>query len=493
MILAQMILVGYPQTFFNTVIILMAYALVRSFPKVISTISVGTAAVGAVLLSAVQVLPLMEFVSQSDTVAAAANQRFIHPLPIKHLLTLINPFVFGDPSRGTYPVYSENWGMFWENMLYVGIIPIFAIFLLLVFGLFHLYHSGRDLARSGLRLSRMTDGILAVLVISLLLSLGKFTLLSFLFKLPPLSFTRISSRFLAFSNFSLGILGAYCLDKIIKRKKWVSLAFLTLATLHVAQISWTFRNYHLVVDDQSWLKQPSIVNQLPTNARIMSFGQSDRWNKVFLVDGWRGKEREYYQNRDSLDQNSNMIFGVKQLGIYAQQLPRRQEMIQRNMYDNDILGKNIRDVFGVTHIIDARSEEFKIIENKSALPDVRIAKKLIRVRDMNEALGIMNQETFNPRTDVLWESEVMPWADEEVIVINRSYYPGWKMYYNQNDRFGYNIKIYPVNINQQAVIVPKDTAISNLMFKYDPLSYKVGRAISFISLIGWIIAIRYLS
>lgn len=471
MILAQMILAGYPQTFFNTVVMLGVYALVR-FASIKNLAFIGAAAVGAVFLAAVQVLPLVELVGQSDTIAAAARQRFIHPLPVKHLLTVIHPFIFGNPSRGTYPVYGENWGMFWENMFYVGILPVLAIFLAIM---------KRKIP------SRKAISLTVVLAVSLMLSLGKYSPISFLFKLPPLSFTRISSRFLAFSNFSLGIFGGYCLARFFKNKKWSSAVILIVAILHIVQVGFTFRDYHLWVDDKRWLEPPMTAGRLPAGARIVSLGQSERWNRTFLTEGWRKKENEYYQNRNSLDPNSNMIFGVKQLGVYAQQLSKRQEMIQRNMYGGNILGRNIRDVFGVTHIIDAKNE-FEITENKTALPDIRVGKNIIKVRNMEEALGAMNQSVFNPQTDVLWESEVMPKPDEEAVVVNRSYYPGWKAFLS-----GKEIKVYPVNINQQAVIVPKGTEISKLAFKYDPWSYKVGGAISGVSLIVWLMLLRRFS
>lgn len=478
MILAQMILVGYPQTFFNSVIMLGVYALVRSFsgatPSGVPTETpgrtmafVGASAVGAVLLAAIQVLPLVELVDQSDTVAAAANQRFIHPLSPKHLLTAIDPFIFGDPSQGTYPVYGEDWGMFWENMFYIGMLPIVVIALSILKRKFP---------------GRSASGVTVVLLASLLLSLGKYSPVSFLFKLPPLSFTRISSRFLVFSNFSLGIFAALCLGNLVGKKKFSIKVIYLVAIMHFIQVSWTFRNYHLWVDSQRWLLPPEIASQLPQDSRIISFGQSERWNSTYLTDGWQDKETTYYQNRNSLDPNSNMIFGVRQLGVYAQQLPKRQELVQRNMYQDSILGENIRTVFGVTYAVDARSDEFQIIKRDAALPDIRIGQNIITVKDSGEALGRMNQASFNPRADVLWESEVMPGEDSEVIVINRSFYPGWNAFIS-----GKKISIYPVNINQQAVIVPRDTDLSTISFKYDPISFKLGAIISSLSFAGWML------
>ena len=93
--------------------------------------------------------------------------------------------------------------------------------------------------------------------------------------------------------------------------------------------------------------------------------------------------------------------------------------------------------------------------------------------------------------------------DEEVVVANRNYYLGWKalllrdMYYNDSGRTHYNIfstntelRIYPVNINQQALIVPKNSNLSLLRFSYDPLSYKIGGIISITSLAGWLFLMK---
>ena len=88
---------------------------------------ISAGAIIAVLLSAVQLIPLFELVKQSDTLSSASNQRYIHPLPIKNLLTIFYPFIFGNPANGTYSYHGKGWPIFWENLLYVGIIPVLAL------------------------------------------------------------------------------------------------------------------------------------------------------------------------------------------------------------------------------------------------------------------------------------------------------------------------------------------------------------------------------
>lgn len=476
LVLAGMILVGFPQTLINSVFLLGIYALLRrpTYHRIRIFFTFFASVILALTLAAVQLFPLIELARESDTTGAAARQRFIHPLPIQHLMTAIHPFLFGDPSRGTYPHYGEDWGMFWENLFFPGTIPL----LLFIVSLFSL----RDQ-----KIRKGMFPLFVLLILSLSFALGKYTPLSIFFKLPPLSFTRVAARFLAFSHIFFAIGAAFALSQLTRQwyKHWL---FFALSSLHVAQIIFLFLPYHFWADVDQWLTPPATAAKIPGNARIMSLYQSDYWNKMFLTNGWRGQEAYYERARNSLDPNSNMIFGIKQLGVYAQQLPKRQEMIQRNMYDASTLGEHIRDVYGVTHIIDASVPLFDVKENEGALPDVRVGQRIVKVKDMGEALGRMNQESFNPRTEALWESEVMPGNDEQVFVINRSFYPGWKAYLGKQ-----KIPIYPVNINQQAVIVQKDAPLSTLSFRYDPLSYKIGGTISLISLIGWIIAIRYSS
>jgi len=206
LILAQMILVGYPQTFINCVFILVIYSAARNWRnKIPNLLKITAGALVAVLLSAVQLIPLIELVKQSDTISSASNQRYIHPLPVKNLLTVLYPFIFGNPAQGTYSYYGKSWPIFWENLLYIGIIPI----LVLIFGAINKSKPESAKYVMGRR------AIFIVFAVSLIMALGKNTPAGLLFKIPPLSFTRIESRFLAFSNISFGLLSGLFLLKIL--------------------------------------------------------------------------------------------------------------------------------------------------------------------------------------------------------------------------------------------------------------------------------------
>lgn len=471
LILAQMILVGYPQTFINCVFILVIYAICRNWNKKIPNLmKISAGAIIAVLLSAVQLVPLVELVKQSDTISSASNQRYIHPLPIKNLLTVFHPFIFGNPAQGTYTYFGKGWPIFWENLLYIGIIPLLA----LIFGAINKNNPGP------IKSVKARKAIFVVFLFSLTLALGKNTPAGLLFKLPPLSFTRIESRFLAFSNISIGLLAGIFLLKILSglSEDFRVKTIVMITLLHIFQMVWTFRSYHLWGKDELWLNKPEFTRQLNSDSKIVTTSQENLWNKADAHQGWEGKEIHVRYAGKSLGPNSNMIFGIKQLGTYAQQYPRRFDIFRHLIYGNDALGKNIRDVFGVTHIIDSSSGKINVIENPTSMPEVWESNRIYPVRDTGEALGRMASPDFIPG-EVLWESEDMPNENEKIVVFNRSWYPGWKAYIS-----GLPTKIYPVNINQQAVIAPSSVSTSEVTLKYDPLSYKIGFLISSATAIG---------
>ncbi|MBI3366657.1 hypothetical protein HY041_03460, partial [Candidatus Roizmanbacteria bacterium] len=99
------------------------------------------------------------------------------PLTWSHLKSFFDPFPFGNPQNGTYPVYSANWGIFWENTPYLGrfFLPMLCI------ALFYLQ-------KAVLRKKIIIYGIL--FSIFTLLALGKNSPLYFVFNFFPFNLFR---------------------------------------------------------------------------------------------------------------------------------------------------------------------------------------------------------------------------------------------------------------------------------------------------------------
>ena len=118
--------------------------------------------------SAIQLLPTMELWQYSERSGGLDFETVTsYPYPFKHLLTFISPYFFGSPSDGSYPVYSSDWGIFWENTGYIGIIPLIlaglSVFLI------------KD---------KKVKSFWILLVSSLLLVTGKYSPLYFIFSFP---------------------------------------------------------------------------------------------------------------------------------------------------------------------------------------------------------------------------------------------------------------------------------------------------------------------
>jgi len=78
-----------------------------------------------VLLISVQLLPTYYLANQSwhGNLTMEQNLEFsYHP---DNLLTFINPFIYGNPADNTYDKNVDNYGIWSENIGYIGILPLF--------------------------------------------------------------------------------------------------------------------------------------------------------------------------------------------------------------------------------------------------------------------------------------------------------------------------------------------------------------------------------
>lgn len=465
-ILAQMILVGYPQVFLQTLIILGIYILIRLKGHLFQAgIACGGSATIAVGLAFVQILPLLELVTQSNARDIATTQRFIHPLPIWHLLTAIHPFIFGTPSLGTYP--EGGWGSlrYVESLFYPGLIPLTGL------GIGMFFFIKKRSWKS--KFSALTAiGIIGGL--TLLLALGKSTPMGMFFLLPPLSFGRIEQRFLAFPSIITGMLAALGFSMALKKfGKWQWLGASGLLAAHSINMILLLGGLNMWAQ-REWLAKPEIVPVLPPSARVLSIHQSVGWEGGTAGKGWTDKEYLMYQRRNLLSPNLSLIYGIPHASAYFQQYPRRFSVIKDHLFDDSLIGRNIRKAYGVTHIIDTDPERiYRVIKTEEAVEKIYQPERFIQTRDADDAILKFGESSFQPGRDVLWESSRHPSENEKVIVMNRSIYPGWKAFLDKKE-----LPIYPGNINQQALIVPLDTKIEDIIIQFDPLSIKVGATVS---------------
>ena len=166
-------------------------------------------------LAAVQVLPTLEltrFSTRGGGVSyAMATYESLHP---KELLAFLMPDIFGSAVDQTYWRSQEVWH-FWESCGYVGILPLFFLFI-----------TGKE------RGSGRSHVFFALLLfLSLFLALGKHNpLYPFIYRLPGFNSFRLPTQIIFLYVFSVSVLSGLGLSRILEgewrfsRGFWIFLA-----------------------------------------------------------------------------------------------------------------------------------------------------------------------------------------------------------------------------------------------------------------------------
>lgn len=155
--------------------------------------------------------------------------------------------------------------------------------------------------------------------------------------------------------------------------------------------------------------------------------------------------------------------------------------------------------------IEMYDGEMRIYRNTDFMPRALIVHKAKVIKDKDTIFKKLNSESFNPKELVILEEEpefklntvpTMPSEDRVMItdysanrikleaylenagflVLNEVYFPGWKVYVNNQQE-----RIFKANYLLRAVYLEKGE--HEVEFVYDPLSFKIGKYISLLTLI----------
>lgn len=200
LILGIQILGGFPQIAFYTILGSMGFALFNGIVFIKNHVYRDALKLGFGLilllcvgfaLAAVQILPTMEFTGLSTRAGgisyAFATYESLHP---KELLTFLVPDIFGSAVDHTYWRSKEIWH-FWESCGYVGILPLFLVFIKL-----------KSSPIRGLRIF-----FLILICVSLLLALGKYNpIYPIIYKLPGFNSFRIPAQIIFLYVFGIAVI-----------------------------------------------------------------------------------------------------------------------------------------------------------------------------------------------------------------------------------------------------------------------------------------------
>ena len=521
---SQLFFTGFVQIFTYTVIIFFAliaihyiFVLKKNFLPI--TASYTLIVVFSLLLSAVQLIPSYELIRQSDRQTGVDPAKILDAFPLfpPNFLTYLNPHILGDAANGTYN--STDWskkGIYWENTAYIGLLPFILTSAALIL-----------LAQK--REKNIFLAFAAVLFLTVLLSLGRFSPLHILFSFPPLNFFRVPARFILFTQFFASIMTIY-FWKTIKIPKYLKkVLVLSIIVITTADIWYNWHSYNPTLKTQDLAKTPQIIESLKEkdSFRIFTIGAPKNWNRIFLESGWQGKEDYYYFFINAQDQNLNILYGVSQLSMF-ETLPTRRYQLQQSIIKNNIniedniikvekMVKDILDNANVKYLITAspvqgdyeqiaklEKDDFAyfVYESKSAkekfnfyydyqivstvgdyiqkFKDLNFGKTLVLEKDPNLNLA----SSGNSKAVLIDQNGYLKLdvrTDEEGLLLNsQTFYPGWTAKVD-----GKETEIFAANINSQAIVVPKGK--HEVEFIYEPKSFKIGLIISAISYFALII------
>jgi hypothetical protein len=210
LVLGVQILGGFPQIDFYTILASVLFMILYSLSPTRTRTShqrlkllfgMVMVLLVAFAAAAVQVLPTLEFTGMSTRAGgvsyAMATYDSLHP---KELLAFLMPDIFGNAVDSTYWRSEEIWH-FWETCGYVGILPLFLVFV-----------------RVEGRVVRALRRFLVILVLlALFLALGKYNpLYPIIYRLPGFNSFRVPAQVIFLYVFGMAVLSGLGLDQILK-------------------------------------------------------------------------------------------------------------------------------------------------------------------------------------------------------------------------------------------------------------------------------------
>lgn len=505
-IISQMIFAGHNQAVFVGLVGLMLYHLTlkKTFWSTIHL--VGLIAVGY-LFALPQIVPTMTLSGYAARLLALDfNTATLFPFNFTNLVNFLSAYAFGSPKNGTYPLYNDNWGIFWENTPYIGFLLSVIVYTLFLGYLLVTKHRTRT----------VVYGLLFVFFLLILLVLGKNSPLYFLFNFPPFNFYRVPSKFLLPAVFFLFILVAYLFDFWMKRSRTLLLVLSVVLLINLFDLVAVTGTYHLFLPVSRVLAFPQIVASLSEKS-YLTIDPTGSWNKIFLTKGWSDKQSAegYLRLKETLYPDSNLLFGKSSYAINSPgfQLKRNSFLHTYILSSAAVQNKTIHfgpHVSGLMRLLDISdvittypiaNTDFELKKKVSGDPQIYlyrirkqsgglyyIPKKTVRIQYLKDFTDMVERQTDlediaavedslpNTRNKVnvavLEQKEdsyklKVDAVGETLLVMRKNNYPDWKAYVD-----GQEVKTYRVNLVHTGVIVPNGTHVLTYVFTNE--SFKKG-------------------
>ncbi len=472
-------------------------------------------------LSSIQLFPTAEYFNQSTR--GNIVKLFGTPtrgLSIENLIQYVRPYAYGDIRQGTYTLTSGSQN-FWEVFNYIGVIPL----ILALLSLFYIRKYRR------VKLYWIVIGILAVL------ALESNSPLHFIYAFPPFSWFRVYTRFLSFAFFLIILLAGYILEKLpslLKTNQRVKHLIIGLVVCLSILDVWTFAySYNPTIDANHVLEPPKTATYLSGvyPNRIYSLNAESLWYPTFISYGWKDTGRYTYLG-NSLSANSNLLYNIPQINLYAGLVLGKQltiEALIKNNLDVDpaqntasfsATGTTMLTLLSTNYIITpytltnpeldpvyevkspyADLRNIRIYRLKSAKPQYYLAHRIDDLRGVREVEQNLRNPAWITSFDAIVDSgKILPQTNstkdsitaqtytdtkksfsytadaDAYFLLSTYFYPGWEARLD-----GEKIPIYNGNISSMAVFAPKGNHA--LEFTFVPRSLHIGTTISGIAIL----------
>lgn len=480
-----------------------------------------------IILAGVQLVPSFELFPYSSRSGFSFNAAISIGYYLKYLLMFLFPYIHGDPSAGTWSLDPSQ--SFWENIGYIGILPLCLSIFAVYFGIKNKHQYIRLLS--------------IMLLFVFLLTLGNNTFIYHFFWdfFPGFRILRVPGRFLLFVDFTLAVLAGYAVQYLYQRfaNKMKIAIISTIFLLTVVDLFYYEYEFNTVMP-MSYFKEPKSVQYLhadPELFRISSPNFSGHWQKAVKDSkGWRKDLKAYFAQREILTPDMNILYRIPSSTSLADErgrfaVARPTELDYSILYSQStqfnprlaiLLGmENVKYIIiqtsipkdiGFTLVATIPSEKagytVYLYKNTKWLPRAYFVGKATYFEKTQELLDKMFLGQFNPAKEVLLEGSgkikpagekgnvtIKRYEDEKVsltvdstnggyVVLSDSWYPGWNAYVD-----GKKTEILRANYAYRALYV--DKGIHTVLFSFAPNSFKIGQLLSISGVLIFVVVLTF--
>ncbi|OGY47412.1 MAG: hypothetical protein A3J65_00065 [Candidatus Buchananbacteria bacterium RIFCSPHIGHO2_02_FULL_45_11b] len=492
-------------------------------------------------LAAIQLLPTFSFSGFSGRGQAMDYSNIIaYPYAPASLGYFISPYFLGNPATGTFPANLRVFGIFWENNIYFGLLPLVSALL----AIFCLFPRDNNVKR------------LAILALgSFLFIFGDFSPLFIIFWkiIPGFSMFRFPQRFLLLALVCLTVLAGFGFDLLwqklsrrfqnLKSKMLLNLLLpLVLILIAAADLFLVGFKYFGVLDYQAYFspaESAEFLKKDKADFRIYSLGWPEAWQSLYrLAGGWQNNLSFFISGRELIPPNLNIFWGLSSAqdraslegGMLFREAQRLGEVLAAKTKIDKVAEKDAGlddqtlKIFGLQNVkyllsyreltngnlplVKEIKRDFlpplKIYQNKLVLPQIFAVFETLAAASQENALTLLFDQNFDPSKQIILAEknagsinqagEPVPASTISIkekksgeISLTADFSQIGYLFFSQNYDPGWQAKIdgqkaeiWRANYAYMAILAPAGK--HEVIFYYQPLAYIIGKWISIFSL-----------